>query len=92
MNAAATIESAAPCPAAVREARMWLQRGYLAEFAERLRSYGVSIGEGCSRGENNLTIMHVRQARLIMIDMLAVVKTLEALDADLPAAGNGGAA
>jgi hypothetical protein len=88
----APIERAPPCPAGVRESEMWLNRGYLTELAERLCSLGVSIAEGCFRGENIAAITHTRQARLILIDMLGIVKTLEALDADLPAAGNGGAA
>jgi hypothetical protein len=78
--AAETMDRASPCPAAVRESEMWLQRQYLAECAARLESLAVSIGEACFRGSNAVAIVHTSQSRLAVISMLEVARTLESLD------------
>jgi hypothetical protein len=78
------IEPAPSCPAAVREARMWLLRDAMQEYSGLLESLAVSMGQAAWRGHNIETCVHARQARLVIIKAMEVVKELEALHADLP--------
>ena len=70
-------------PAAVREALQWGYRDALREHGELLESLGVSLREAAFRGSDSMAKTYVTQARLVVIDALAVVKGLEKVNAGL---------
>ena len=63
-------------PSAVREALQWGYRDALREHGELLESLGVSLREAAYRGDDVTARAHVAQARLVVIDAVAVVKGL----------------
>ena len=73
-------------PTAVREADMWLLRDALSKYGDLLASLGVSLSEAAWRGHNSAVDVHVKQARLVVIDALDAAKKLAALDAESGAA------
>jgi hypothetical protein len=58
----------APSPSA------WLLRDALAEYAELLFSLCDSIVLATQRGDDIVATVHVRQSRLVLLEMLAVAK------------------
>lgn len=76
------MNAALPPPSAeTRVALKWGYRDALVECGDAIASLGISIAEAASRGSDNIIALHVRQARLVVIEALAAVKDLEALDA-----------
>ncbi len=58
------------------ETRCWLFRGALEEFGDLLASLGVSIAEAAWRGHDAATLVHVRQARLTILEAISAAKQL----------------
>jgi hypothetical protein len=66
------------------EAREALKSGYrdaLRELGKLLSSLGLSAKEAAWRGSDTVAILHVREARLVIVEALAAAKHLERLNA-----------
>ena len=65
-----------------RRALRWGYRDALGECGEAIISLGVSISEAACRGTDSLIALHVRQARLVLLEAIDAIKHLDALNAE----------
>jgi hypothetical protein len=63
-----------------KDARRWLLRGAVEELGDLLASLGVSISEAAWRGHDAAVLVHVKQARLTLVEAIAVAKQLTLSD------------
>jgi hypothetical protein len=65
---------------AVKESRKALLRCAIKEHGVLLESLGVSIAEACFRGHDTVAVVHIRQARLVLLDAIKTANDLQAIN------------
>ena len=73
-----------PAPARAWEARRWLLHDALQDYGDLLASLGTSLREAAFRGSDAAILIHIKQARLVLIEAISAAKELDQISPESP--------